>query len=106
MLNDPTFTEAAKVMGAQMSTIENPAVGITNAFRKFTGRHPQPEELQILLALQQTEYQKFKLYPAKAKGWLKTGAYPIKQEMETALIAANTVVASTIINADATIVKR
>ncbi len=106
MLNDPTFTEAAKVMGMQISAIENPSVGITDAFRKFTGRHPQSEELQVLLELQQAEYQKFKLYPAKAKGWLTAGASPIKEDMEAALIAANTIVASTIINADATIVKR
>lgn len=106
MLNDPTFTEAAKVLGEQISQIENPSIGIATVFRKLTGRAPSDGELQVLLELQQTEYQKFKQSPAKAKGWLQSGAYALVKNIEPARIAANTVVASTIINADATIIKR
>ena len=106
MLNDPTFTEAAKVLGEQISTIENPSVGIGRAFQKLTGRQPTDGELQVLLELQQNEYQKFKTQPEKAKGWLSAGAYKLVKNIEPARIAANTIVASTIINADATIVKR
>ncbi|MEM1121048.1 MAG: DUF1553 domain-containing protein [Bacteroidota bacterium] len=106
MLNDPTFTEAAKVMGEQISTVENPAVGISNAFKKFTGRAPNDGELKVLLELQQAEYKKFKQQPEKAKGWLSVGAYKLIKNIEPARVAANTIVASTILNADATIVKR
>ncbi|MEM6320813.1 MAG: DUF1553 domain-containing protein, partial [Bacteroidota bacterium] len=106
MLNDPTFTEAAKVLGKQISTIENPAVGVEMAFKKLTGRTPNDGELEVLLSLQNAEYQKFKTQPQKAKGWLKQGAYQLTERIEPARIAANTVVASTIINADATVVKR
>lgn len=106
MLNDPTFTEAAKVMGEQISQYNNPSNGIANAFQKLTGRVPYHNELEALLDLQQTQYHKFKTEPAKSKGWLKSGAYTIKDNIEPAKLAANTVVASTIINTDATIVKR
>ena len=106
MLNDPTFTEAAKVIGEQISTIENPSIGIATAFKKLTGRQPTEDELQVLLELQQAEYQNFKVKPKKIKGWLSQGAYQLVKNIEPARIAANTIVASTIINADATIVKR
>ena len=106
MLNDPTFTEAAKVLGEEISQIENPSVGIATIFQKLTGRLPLDGELQVLLALQQAEYQKFKRQPKKAEGWLNTGAYKLNKNIDPASIAANTIVASTIINADATIVKR
>ena len=64
------------------------------------------EELQVLLALQQSEYQNFKQQPEKAEGWLSAGAYQLKKDMDRVGVAANTVVASTIINADVTIMKR
>lgn len=106
LLNDPTFAEAAKVLGQSISKLENPSIGISTAFRKLTGRKPSDGELQVLLELQQMEYQKFKANPAKAKGWLAIGEYQLNEVIEPARLAANTIVASTIINADATIVKR
>jgi hypothetical protein len=105
-LNDPTFIEAAKVLGEQMSRENNTETAITTAYRKLTGRKPAAREMEILSSLQKIELEKFRANPSKAKGWLDAGIYKVDQNIEGALIAANTVVASTIMNSDATITKR
>jgi hypothetical protein len=105
-LNDPTFLEAAKVLGESMSREQDAEAAITNVYRKLTGRMPSAKELEILLVLQKNEFEKFKASPSKAKGWLDAGIYKVDTKINGALIAANTVVASTIMNSDATITKR
>ncbi|EIJ40745.1 Protein of unknown function (DUF1553) [Galbibacter orientalis DSM 19592] len=106
LLNDPTYIEAARVIGKEMTNCDNLKVGIQQSFRKLTGRKATINELNILLDLHEEEYQKFTDNPNKAKGWLNTGAYEINKQDDKALIAANAVVASTIMNADVTISKR
>jgi hypothetical protein len=105
-LNDPTFVEAAKVLGEQMAREGNAKQGILNTYRKLTGRTPVPKEIDLLLDLQRTEYKKFRDHPEKANGWLTAGQYVIDKKLDRPLVAANTVVASTILNSDATLTKR
>ncbi|MEM9917243.1 MAG: DUF1553 domain-containing protein [Bacteroidota bacterium] len=106
LLNDPTFLEAAKVLGEQMSRKENNRLAIVDTFRKLSGRKPLEGELDVLLELQQKEYEKFVRHPEKMSGWLKAGAYELDAKLPPEKVAANAVVASTILNADATIIKR
>ena len=105
-LNDPTFIEAAKVMGEQMTKISDKRKAITDTYRKLTGRTPLPKEVDLLLMLQQVEFDKFKQHPEKEKGWLAAGQYKVDKNLDTALLTANTVVASTILNSDASLTKR
>ncbi|HEX9512200.1 MAG TPA: DUF1553 domain-containing protein [Puia sp.] len=116
-LNDPAFVEAARAMGAQMAKrIGSPgdsqkAAGdarkvITEAYRKLTGRTPNPKEVDLLVTLKETEEKKFKEHPEKAKGWLNTGQYLADKEEEPSLVAAYAVVASAILNSDACLTKR
>ncbi|MGN6438800.1 MAG: DUF1553 domain-containing protein [Agriterribacter sp.] len=105
-LNDPTFVEAAKVIGEQMTREADNKTAITNAFRKLTGRKPTGKELELLTELQQKEYTKFKADATKAKGWLQAGMYTVDKSLPKDKVAANAVVASTIINTDASITKR
>jgi hypothetical protein len=44
--------------------------------------------------------------PEKTKGWLSAGFYKVNAQADKALVAANAVVASTIMNSDASITKR
>ena len=106
LLNDPAFTETAMVLGETISLSEDTQSSISEAFAKLAGRYPKKEELEVLLQLQEEEYTKFKKQPQKMKGWLSSGRYQIDERIEQALLAANTVVASAILNADATIYKR
>jgi hypothetical protein len=105
-LNDPTFVEAAKVLGEQMARNADGKQAITTAYRKLTSRSPTPDEVSLLMALQQVELKKFKTHPEKQKGWLTAGQYRVDKKLDGALIAANTVVASAILNSDASLTKR
>jgi hypothetical protein len=106
LLNDPTYTEAARVLGKKMMEYKDPKEGISNIFRQLTGRKIKSTELDILIDLQQNEHEKFSRNLSKTKGWINTGAFRIASTDDAALVASNAVVASTIMNSDATITKR
>ena len=106
LLNDPTFVEACKVLGEQLSKEPTVAEGIKNIYRKLTGVAPDEKELSLLQKLQSTELEKFKKDIRKAKGWLAAGQYLVDKNTDAATVAANAVVASVILNSDATITKR
>jgi hypothetical protein len=105
-LNDPTFVEAARALGEQMAKESDGRKAITNTYLKLTGRTPSPKEVDLLLDLQKNQLKKFNLHPEKAKGWINTGQYKVEKDLDSSLIAANAVVASTIINSDAALTKR
>lgn len=105
-LNDPTFVEAAKVIGARITQEQNTQAAINMAYRQITGVTPNAKQLALLMALQQAEYNKFKNNPNKTKGWINTGLYKIDKTLDPYWVAANSVVASTILNSDAAITKR
>jgi hypothetical protein len=105
-LNDPVFVEASKVIGERITRAADGKVGITEAFRTITGRKPTPAEIGLLTQLQNQEYKKFKSHPLKAKGWLEAGSYKTTSSLDQAMVAANAVVANTILNTDAAITKR
>ncbi|WP_209329958.1 DUF1553 domain-containing protein [Lunatimonas salinarum] len=106
LLNDPTFVEAAKVLGAEMATLSESKEAINRTFRKLTGRTATEKELEILDTLRAQEYKKFQQSPEKAKGWVETGAYAFSHTVDLPRVAAHAVVASAIMNSDAAITKR
>ena len=106
LLNDPTFLEAAKVIGENITKLSDAAEGIKKAFIQLTGKAPNEKELQLLVNIQQKEYAIFKANPEKAKGWLEAGEYRIDPQLDKHLIAANAIVASVILNGDVAITKR
>lgn len=105
-LNDPTFLEAAKVMGEQMAKQQDGGAAIIQTYRKLTGRTPQQKEVTILENLRKMELEKFTSNPQKAKGWLKSGMYVTDPSLDPAAVAANAVVAIAILNSDAALTKR
>jgi hypothetical protein len=105
-LNDPTFVEASRVLGEQITKAGNGSQGIIDTYRKLTGRTPVAQEVALLTKLRDAEQAKFKAHPAKAKGWLHTGQYVADKKLDAALLAANAVVANTILNSDAALTKR
>ena len=106
LMNDPTYVEASRVLGYNMLQYSDPKSGIADTFKKLTGRRIQDEELQLLVDLRLEEYEKFKTNGQKTEGWLNTGEFRITNVDDEALVAANAVVASTILNSDAAITKR
>ncbi len=106
LMNDPIYVEIAKVLGATISQHQDTGQGIQEAFRKLTGRTAQDREIEVLLALRENELDKFRSSPEKMEGWLSAGSYPVQEKPDRLDWAANTVVASAILNSDATITKR
>lgn len=106
LMNDPAFVEASRVIGQQMTRAENPATAITQAFLQLTGRKPLAAETALLLQTQTEEYQAFSARPATKNGWLTSGDYPLDESLDPAMLMANAVLASIIMNADASITKR
>ncbi len=106
LMNDPTYVEASRVLGYAMLQYSDPKTGIADTFKKLTGRSIQDKELNLLAELQLEEYEKFKSKKSKTEGWLNSGEFRISNDNDEALVAANAVVASTIINSDAAITKR
>jgi hypothetical protein len=105
-LNDPTFTEAARALGAQMCESTDVGKGIQITYRKLTGRVPSAKEIVLLTRQREIEYKKFVEFPAKTKGWMSQGQYTVGEKHDLAAVAANAVVASTILNSDAALTKR
>jgi hypothetical protein len=62
--------------------------------------------LKLLLELQANQFKKFQQTPQKASGWLRSGLAKIPTDLDVSIVAANAVVASTIMNSDATLTKR
>lgn len=106
LLNDPTFVEASKVLGQQISSSANQAKAITEIYRKLTGITPGKAELKLLQSLQSEELKKFRADIKRTKGWLAAGQFKVDKDLEPAMVAANAVLASVILNSDATLTKR
>jgi hypothetical protein len=106
LLNDPTYIEAARVLGKRMSDSADIKLAISNVFRQLTGRKIKENELQLLVELQENEYKQFAANMERTKGWLNTGEFKLENGDDKALVAANAVVANAIMNADAFITKR
>ena len=106
LMNDPTFVEASKVLGEKMMAYTEISKSIEDTFRRLTGRNPHPRELEILLDLRENEYRKFTSDERKLKGWLASGEYKIRSDLDPRQVAANAVTASAIINSDAFLTKR
>jgi hypothetical protein len=106
LLNDPTFVEASKVMGQEISSSKDTSKAISDLYSRLTGIRPSKAELTLLKALQSKELQNFRADIKKTKGWLTAGQFKINKALEPAMVAANSVVASVILNSDATLTKR
>lgn len=105
-LNDPIYVEACKVMGEQMCRVNNPGSAIDMIFRRLTGRLPDAKEKTMLLEARTRQLALFEKNIGKAKGWLSAGQYKIDPQLKQSELAANAVIASLILNSDATITKR
>ncbi len=106
LLNDPTFVEAAKVMGETMAREPDPMRAIAWTYRKLTCLKPGEEEMAVLRELHAKEYEQFRADPMRKAGWLSTGEYKIDGTLDQDLVAAHAVVASVILNSDAFITLR
>jgi hypothetical protein len=106
LLNDPQFVEAASVVAQRSLThYQSLPDQLTYSFQLLTSRKPTTRELAILTRLYGQEYQKFRKYPAKVRGWIQAGAHKPANVTDKPALAAGAVVASTVMNSEAFVTK-
>jgi hypothetical protein len=100
--------EAARMLGERMMHEGGgtPEARITFAYKALVGRHPRPKELQLMARMYGEELADFKAQPQRAKQMLITGEHPVDKTLNANELAACTVVATTLINFEETVVKR
>jgi hypothetical protein len=108
LLNDPQFVEAARALAAHMIRDAGADVDarITLGFRALTGRRPAAEERAALASLYRDELTRFRRERDAAATLLAVGASKPPPGIDTAELAATTVVASTVMNLDDAVTKR
>ncbi|ANQ49989.1 DUF1553 domain-containing protein [Flammeovirga sp. MY04] len=106
LLNDPTYIEACRKLGEEIALHDKLDVGIKKTYKKLTGKNISDKELSILMGVHTKEKERFENYPDKTKGWLTMGHYQVDDKLSKSTVVANAIVASVILNSDATITRR
>ena len=108
LLNDPQFVEAARALGARMLQQADASIDarITFAYRALTGRPPADDEREAVAALYRDQLAAFRRDRAAAVKLLSVGEWKAPPALDVAELAASTVVASTVLNVDAVVMKR
>ena len=107
-MNDVTFAEAARVF-AQRMLVEGGRTDkrrIRFAFQHATGRKPSPVELKILTSGLARHLDFYRLDAKAAKALVGVGESPVLHGVDSAELAAYTVVAGLILNLDEVITKQ
>jgi hypothetical protein len=107
LLNDVTYTEAARKLAERMLVEGGSSADsqIAFAFRITTGRTPNTAELAILRTNLQTYLQRFQQSPTLAKEFVSHGESPRNETLDVTALAARTAVASVLMNMDESISK-
>lgn len=108
MMNDPQYNEAARKLAERMmregGNLEENRIAI--AYKAMISRNPRPQEVNILKEMYQEELADIQKRPNRVKELLSVGESPIDKSLNQNELAANTVLAMTLINFDGTVIKR
>ena len=108
LMNDPQFLESSRVLGERIfseggSSVENK---ISLGYRLLTGRHPSTEEIKLLTEQYHEVWTLFSKNQKKASSIIAIGEFPVNKSIDKTELAAYSQVMSTIMNFDATTMKR
>ncbi len=108
MMNDPQYNEAARKLAERMMREGGTSTEgrITLAYKAMESRYPRKEEINILKEMYQEELLDIQKNPKRVKELLSVGESVIDKTLNQNELAANTVLAMTLINFDGTVIKR
>lgn len=107
LLNDPQFVEAARVLAERvLKSQEGKKEQIILMHRLLTGEVPKSKVVDLLTELQQREYQSYELDAESAEALISVGEYPVDRSLSVPELASMTIVASTMMSFDETLMKR
>ncbi len=107
LLNDETFVEAARSLGARMIRAggDCPDCRFENGMQFVLGRSPTTEEMNILRQEFYASFARFRDDPDAAKKFLSEGESMIPDDLDEGELAGYTVVARILLNLDETLTK-
>ena len=108
LLNEPQMIEASRLLAERVIKEGGERIEdrLNYAFRLLSSRRLTEEELSLMEALYQEEYEKYLKDKAGAKELLQVGDYPRDTSLELPKVAALTVVANMMMNYDEVYTKR
>lgn len=107
MMNDPQFLEAAKMLAVRIvQSSPQKDERINNVFRLLTGREPQQNERDVLAGYYQQQLDQYATNPETYQSILDVGEAVIPKEPDRGEVAAMTLVASTVMNSNASVFLR
>jgi hypothetical protein len=108
LLNGTQYVEAARVLGEKLHRDAKGEVKqmITQGFLACLSREPDAKELEILQQLHAEQLAHFRQFPTEAEAVLKQGNAKRDATIPAPEVAAATVLAQTLMNHDACVVKR
>ena len=108
LLNGIQYVEAARVLGESIhrEASGNLELMIKNGFLRCLSRLPDAHEIAILTVLYREQLEHFTTHAAEAERFLKIGHHPHDATIPAPFAAAATVLAQTLLNHDACVVKR
>jgi hypothetical protein len=108
LLNDPTYTEAARVFAQRILTdckSDDLTTRITWAWRTALARNPKPAELQVLTTLYTKHKSEYQADPKSATALATLGEAPQSKDLDPIELAAWTSVSRTILNLHETVTR-
>lgn len=108
LLNGTQYVEAARVLGEKLhdEASGNLEKMIEIGFLKCLSRKPDEQEKRICTELYREQLFHFQQSPEEAKALMKQGQFPVHPKIPLAEAAAATLLAQTLLNHDACVVKR
>ena len=106
-LNDPVYVEAAQALARRIVREGGTDVAsrARHGLQLCLGRPPRPEQVEPLVALYTSEYERYRKDPAAAPSLATDPLGPLPPGMEPADLAAWTTVANVLLNLDAVLTK-
>jgi mono/diheme cytochrome c family protein len=107
LLNDPSYVEASRVLAQNVlrEAGPDPAKRVALAFRKVTGRTPEPREAAVLSELVSKQAARYARDSKSAEALLAIGDAPVDRGIQPAELAAWTNLATVLLNMDEAITK-
>ncbi|HEU4751532.1 MAG TPA: DUF1553 domain-containing protein, partial [Armatimonadota bacterium] len=107
LLNDPIFTEAARIFGERVlrhggETLEQ---RLSYAFRTALSREPTAEEVAVLRKLYHSQRARYSADRNAAEKLISAGEWPVAKDLDTAELAAWSTLARAILNLHETITR-
>lgn len=105
-MNDPVFIEIAQALGERLFLSgDAPQARIEYGLQLCLVRPPQPEQIEPLLKLYESELAFYKAHPEEAEKLLENPLKPISAQYDKAELAAWTIIANVLLNMDGVLTK-